>query len=225
MNQKILVAGATGRTGRLIVEKLIQRGTQPHVLVREIDKARELLGEDVVYYSGDVRDPDTIEPAMGGVDIVISAIGTRTPVGKNCPKKVDYQGVVNLVKAAQMQQVQRFILISSIATTHPEHPLNCFGKVLDWKFKGEEVLRGSGLPYTIIRPGGLVDTNGFQHTLVFDQGDRISGVVRRADVAEVCLRALDYPQSIGATFEVIENGEAIAPDWDQLFSTLSKDQV
>ena len=220
MKSKILVAGATGRTGRLIVHKLVEGGYIPHVLVRDLPAAQKLFEETVIYHHGDVREIESILPAMAGIDAVISAVGSRTPVGKNCPKHVDYEGVAHLVEAATIHRVARFILISSIAVTRPTHPMNCFGKILDWKLKGEDSLRHSGLDYTIIRPGGLKDTPGGQRALILDQGDRISGSISREDVAETCLYALNYPQPLCATFEVIEAEGKGIPNLPHLFSAL-----
>ena len=204
MVHEILVAGATGRTGRIIIKKLLAQGINPRVLVRDLPTAQALWGDAVHYYIGDVRDINTLLPAANGVSALISAVGASSPVGKNCPKRVDYQGVANLVTAASSGSVERFILISSIAVTHQEHPMNCFGGILEWKFKGEEVLRASQLEYGIIRPGGLKDTPGGERQLIFSQGDSLLGMVSRADLAEISLQAVQYPQPLHVTFEVIE---------------------
>jgi uncharacterized protein YbjT (DUF2867 family) len=204
MIKKILVAGATGRTGRLIIEKLLHQGIKPRALVRDLTEAQALWGDAVDCYPGDVRDTATLLPAASGMDALVSAIGASSPVGKNCPKRVDYEGVANLVEAAGASGVKRFILISSIAVTRPDHPMNCFGNILKWKFKGEEALRGSSMDYGIIRPGGLKDTPGGQRQLAFSQGDKVLGMVSRSDLAEISLQALQYSQSLRVTFEVIE---------------------
>jgi uncharacterized protein YbjT (DUF2867 family) len=153
---------------------------------------------------------------------LISAVGTTTPVGGNCPKRVDFEGVANLVRAAQMQAVEHFVLISSIAVTHPEHPLNRFGKILDWKRKGEQALQQSGLHYTIIRPGGLIDKPGGS-TLIFSQGDQILGTLSRADLAEICIQALSASLPCAVTFEVVEAEQKGRPDWTDLFAALMAD--
>ena len=222
MIQNILVAGGTGRTGRIIVEKLRQQGFTTHVLVRDIDSGKALLGEGVIFHQTDVRNLQTLEGVMQNIDALISAVGSQTPVGKNCPKRVDFQGVANLLNTAKMHRVQRFILISSLAVTRPNHPLNCFGKVLDWKLKGEEVVRNSGLNYVILRPGGLKDTPGGTGQLVFDQGDKILGTISREDVAEICVKALDIPNIQNVTFEVIEGDQKQdkITNWLPLLSSL-----
>lgn len=223
MVNNILVAGGTGRTGQIIVRDLIANGYHPHLLVRDLDKAKALFAEDVTLHQGDVRDLTTLLEPLAGIEVLISAIGSCTPVGKNCPKRVDYEGVANLVRAAQIQGVGHFILISSIAVTHPEHPLNRFGKILDWKRKGEETLQQSGLNYTIVRPGGLKDTPGGGCALVFSQGDQATGTLSREDLAQICLQVLHGPAPSQVTFEAIEACQKEATDWSELFASLIPD--
>ena len=223
MTETILVAGGTGRTGQIIVRKLVANGIHPHVLVRDIPKAEVLFGEGVTLHTADVRDLETLIQPLQGVDVLISTVGTCTPVGGNCPKRVDYEGVANLVKAAQVTGIRRFILVSSIAVTHPEHPLNRFGKILDWKLKGEDALRNSGLDYIIIRPGGLTDKPGGCKNLVFSQGDEILGTLSRDDLAETCLRALQQSELTRVTFEVIQAEYKARPNWTGLFTSLIPD--
>lgn len=71
-----------------------------------------------------------------------------------------------------------------------------------YKRKGETALRNSGLGYTIVRPGPLVEEAGGYKALVFDQGNRISQGISCADVADVCLKALHNPEARNKTFEV-----------------------
>jgi uncharacterized protein YbjT (DUF2867 family) len=225
MTKKILIAGATGQTGRIIVQKLIERGEKPRILARDPALAENLFGQDVDVFTGDIRQIESLSPAMAGIDTVISAVGSRTPVGKNCPKRVDYQGVANLVQAALAAGVRRFILISSISVTNPQHPMNCFGKVLAYKLQGEDILRNSGMDYVILRPGGLKDTPGGQRPLILDQGDQIMGTISRSDVASLCLSALDSPGELRLTFEVIESDQEGPQDLENIFSSLVRDET
>lgn len=223
MKNKILVAGASGRLGQIVTQILVSNRIFPGVLVRDLSKATLLFGQEVSYHIGDVRDINTLHPAMKNVDAIISCIGSRTPVGKNCPRRVDYEGVANLVTAACSQNVRRFILISSIAVTNSQHPLNGFGKVLDWKLKGEDILRQSCLDYAIIRPGGLIDTPGGKHTLLIDQGDRIMGTISREDVAAIAIQTLLFPKSLKVTFEVIESDRQNNSHWFEAIAALTPD--
>lgn len=224
MDKLILVAGSTGGVGQIVVQKLVARGLPVLALARNSEKASRIFGESVEIMLGDVCQPAMLATALQGVRFVVSALGTRSPVGPSSPKHIDYEGQCNLVAAAQEAGVEHFVMVSSIAVTRPYHPLNAFGKVLTWKSKGEACLRQSGIPYTIIRPGGLTDEAGGLSLLQFDQGDRLNGMISRADVAEVCVQALSYAAARNVTFEVIAgDGRVENQDWGLLFAGLTPD--
>jgi uncharacterized protein YbjT (DUF2867 family) len=220
----ILVAGATGGLGQQLVYQLKQAGQPVRALARSLKNARVVLGPEIQITAADVREPATLAPAVEGVRYVLSALGTHAPLGGNSPEHVDYEGVKNLVDAAKSAGVEHFVLVSSIAVTQPDHPLNAFGKVLSWKLKGEEALRASGLAYTIVRPGGLTDEPAGQKGLQIDQGDRISGRISRAVVAQVCLQAMQQPAARNTTFEIVEAEGQMPTDWVAFFSGLQPDR-
>lgn len=222
----VLVAGATGRTGTPVVTQLLADGYKVRVLVRDPAKARTTLGDQVTYFTGDVTDPASLAPAMQGADAVISAIGAKGKDGPNRPEVIDYQGVRNLATAASAAGVKQFVLVSSRAVTQKDHPLNrMFGDVLIWKLKGEDALRASGVPYTIIRPGGLGNGEPGKNAFVIEQGDKVTGqtTIARADVATVCVQALKYPEARNRTFEVNSIAGPPVTDWRAKFAGLKTD--
>ncbi|MBZ0284434.1 MAG: SDR family oxidoreductase [Anaerolineae bacterium] len=226
MPEKILVAGATGGVGRAVVSKLAERKMPVRVLARDAMMARELFSPTVEIVPADATKPDSLKGLFSDIYGVICTIGAKAPHGPDSPQHVDYEGVLHLVEAAKAAHIAHFVLVSSIGVTQPNHRLNqMFNNVLNWKLKGEDALRESGLVYTIVRPGGLGDVPGGKRALQFDQGDRMSGRISRADVAEICLRALNQPEARQVTFEVIET-EGKPPDdaeWAALFGGLQKD--
>ncbi len=222
----VLVAGATGGTGRLVVQTLLENGFHVRAFVRDVEGAKKLLGSKIAYAKGDVREIASIKPALEGVTHIISAIGAG-PGGDagNGPEFVDYRGVKNLSDAVSAAKLDHFVLVSSMGVTHEDHYLNkAFDNVLKWKLKGEEVLRTSGVPYTIIRPGGLTDGDGGQKEILFKQGDKDGGLITRADVARVCVAALTIPAARNKTFEVINGSTPPAKDWQALFAGLKPDK-
>jgi len=90
--------------------------------------------------------------------------------------------------------------------------VSCFGagleegeereRVLKMKRDGERVLRNSGVGYTIVRPGELVDEAGGGKALVFDQSERINTPISCADVADVCVKAMHDEQARNRSFDV-----------------------
>ncbi|MCP4001786.1 MAG: SDR family oxidoreductase [Gammaproteobacteria bacterium] len=222
--QTVLVAGATGGTGRALVRDLQSQGYTVRAFVRDKSKARPVLGDEVSYVTGDVREIDTIYPAMQDVAYVISAIGSTRSDPTNNPEAVDFGGVKNLADAAAAAGVRQFVLVSSSGVTDKDHFLNKqFDNILNWKFKGEQALRMSGVPYTIVRPGGLVNTPPGEFAVIFAQGDTTGGRISREDLASVCVAALQVPDAINKTFEVF-NGETSGENhWNVLFASLVAD--
>ena len=156
---------------------------------------------------------------------------------RNSPARVDAEGTQNLVAAAP-RTLERLIFISSCGVLRKEQfpfsLLNAFG-VLDAKLQGEAAVVGSGLPFTIVRPGRLIDgpfTSYDLNTLlqaktqskldvVLGTGDRLTGQTSRIDVAAACVACLSHPATLGQTFELINQGPRPSQiDWNALFATL-----
>ncbi len=143
---------------------------------------------------------------------------------------------VESIKAYGGPTLPQFITISSAGVTRPGRPgLNLeeeppavrmndqLGGILTWKLRGEDAVRESGIPYTIIRPCALTEEPGGQ-ALIFEQGDNIRGKVSREDIAELCVEVLEQPKACNITFEVKEQANgAYLPNWENLFSGLKTD--
>jgi len=224
--KKVLVAGATGQTGKLIVSELQASGYEVRALVRDPAKARQVLGDKVEIVQGDIKDPATLTAAVAGTDAVISAVGARGAKGPDRPEAIDYQGVKNLVDAAAAARSRQFILVSSRSVTQPDNPLNkMFGNVLIWKLKGEDALRASGVPYTVVRPGGLSNAAGGDKDVILEQGDTVKAqtIIARADVARICVEALKHPEARNRTFEASSRAGPPVTDWRAKFAALKPD--
>lgn len=135
------------------------------------------------------------------------------------PEEVDYHGCVNQIKAAKRAGVDCVVLVSSMGGTDRANFLNTIGvkpdgsggEILLWKRKAEKILAQSGLPYTIIHPGGLIDTPGGKRNIVAGVDDtllaRTSRSIPRADVAECCVQALLCPEARNLAIDIISDPE------------------
>ena len=206
MKPLVLVAGATGKTGALVVAQLREKGYPVRAFVRSAEKAAERLGPEVEAAVGDLRDPASIAATLNGVDVVINAAGSGVPAADdNMPQHVDFEGARNLADAAAAAGVDQYVLVSSMGVTDDEHELNrMFNNILIWKRKGEEAVAASGISYTIVRPGGLNDGPGNTQTVIFEQGDfpGRGKVISRADVARVCVAAVQNEEARNKVFEI-----------------------
>jgi uncharacterized protein YbjT (DUF2867 family) len=159
--QTVFVASESGRTGLAIVEVLSKAGYKVHASTRNAERARQKYGDAINWVEVDLLDTTRLVDAVKGADFVVSAVGHGDFVGVEAPQFVAYLAIRNLVDAAKAAQVKQLVLISSATAGHArgvDHRNEArFGFVLYWMTKGEDYLLASGLPYTIIGPGGLVD--------------------------------------------------------------------
>ena len=244
----VLVAGATGGVGQLVVSKLLERNMTVLALTRNRDKANQMFDSRVEIAVGDLRYPNTLTEVTKGATQIICCTGTTAFPStrwdfvnifnaQNTPQEVDDKGVKNLVEAAN-KNLDRFVFISSCGVLRknnfPFNILNAFG-VLDAKLQGEIAIKASGLPYTIIRPARLIDgpytsydlntllkakTDG-KKAVVIGTGDTLNGDTSRIDVANACVACLDYDTTVNKTFEIINSGKRPNTiNWEQLFSQI-----
>ncbi|CAB9507324.1 Complex I intermediate-associated protein 30 domain containing protein [Seminavis robusta] len=221
----VTVIGANGRTGYECVKALQARS----VSVRACTRTGEYRDGDsvkgVVSLACDVTDPSTIAPAVKGASAVIFAASASKEGG--APSSVDNAGLVSVAKACIDAQVKQLVIVSSGAVSKPSSPtfqfLNLFGKIMEEKIKGEDAVRAlyavgtpaeqAGLSYTVVRPGGLTEepSLGSVALLELNQGDTKSGRIARADVANICVEALYYPELAGRTTFECYNADTAAP--------------
>jgi uncharacterized protein YbjT (DUF2867 family) len=143
---------------------------------------------------------------------------------------------IDYIKAYGGQPTPQFIMISSAGVTRPGKPgLNLeeeppavrlndqLGGILTWKLRGEDIVRNSGLNYTIIRPCALTEQPG-DKLLVVDQGDHIRGQVSRDAIAQLAVQALELPEATSKTFEVKEKDIIGNNNWPELLNSLKTDR-
>ena len=246
---KTLVAGATGGVGQLVVARLLAKNLPVCALTRNKAKAESMFQGKVEIVQGDIRYRDTLVDAVRDIDYLICCTGTTAFPSlrwdftnlfqaDNSPEAVDAKGVENLVSVVP-KSLKRFVFVSSCGVLRkdqlPFSILNAFG-VLDAKLIGEKAIAASSLPYTIIRPGRLIDgpytsydlntllrakTDG-KKAVVLETGDNLNGDASRVDVANACVESLFYDTTINKDFSLINEGERPAnTDWEQLFVKLN----
>src|SRR5438477_9339898 len=147
----ILVAGGTGRLGGELGPGPTARGVPVRVVAGGPDRARQRRGGTPHVAEGDARSPHTLEEALKGVDAVVSAMTGFGP-GAPGPKAVDYEGNVNLIRAAEAAGVRRFVLVSIQGAT-ADHAMELWRM----KYRAEEALRASQLDWVIVRPNAYME--------------------------------------------------------------------
>ena len=149
MDRTIAVAGATGFVGRYIVRELLARGIAVRALVREREKARKALPRDERLQTvlGEATDPTAAAALVGGSTACINAIGILRETWKTSFRAAHIQTTRSLVTACRAAGVDRFVQISALGVSDE-------GKTgyQQSKFEAEQIVRRSGLAWTILRP-------------------------------------------------------------------------
>ncbi|KAL2467387.1 Uncharacterized protein Adt_43238 [Abeliophyllum distichum] len=234
--KKIFVAGATGSTGKRVVEQLLAKGFSVKAGVRDIDKAKTTFpgnNPNLQFVKADVTEGSTklADAISDDSEAVICATGFRPSWDLFAPWKVDNFGTVNLVDACRKCGVNRFILISSILVNgaamgqllNPAYIfLNVFGLTLVAKLQAEHYIRKSGINYTIIRPGGLRNDPPKGNIVMEPEDTLYEGSISRDQVAEVAVEALLHPESYYKVVEIVARTEAPKRSFEELFSSIKQ---
>ncbi|QDZ38480.1 NAD-dependent epimerase/dehydratase family protein [Euhalothece natronophila Z-M001] len=142
---------------------------------------------------------------------------------------------IETIEAYGGEKTPQFIMISSAGVTRPgrndldlsqEPPAvqmnDQLGGILTWKLAGENSIRDSGLPYTIIRPCALTEETTPEN-LYLEQGDTLKGQVSRETISQLCLEILKAPEAVNKTFEVSKTSGNRLENWTQQLSSLQPD--
>lgn len=221
----ILAVGATGSIGSLVIEEAVRQGHAVRALVRSASKARQHPREAETVI-GDLTRPETLSAAVNGVDAIVFTHGSDG--GGKAAESVDYGGVRNVLFALGSREA-RIALMTSIGVTNRNSSYNRSTEAHDWKRRSERLLRASGLPYTIVRPGWFDYNRPDEHKLVLLQGDKrhsgtpSDGAIARQQLAEVLVRSLSSDAAVRKTFELVSTKGAAQEDFDALFGNLDAD--
>jgi uncharacterized protein YbjT (DUF2867 family) len=223
---KVLVVGATGSIGRLVVAQALRQGHVVRALVRDLARAR-VLSPEALLVVGDLTRAETLAAAVEGIDAVVFTHGSSGG-GKSGAEQVDYGAVRNVLRALAGRRV-RIALMTAIGVTNREGAYNRSTQIHDWKRRGERLVRASGMPYTIVRPGWFDYNEPDQRRLVLLQGDTrhagdpSDGVIARQQIAEVLVNGLSSDAARAKTFELVAERGPAQKNLEHLFAALDAD--
>ncbi|MFJ1702848.1 NAD(P)-dependent oxidoreductase [Kitasatospora sp. NPDC088346] len=209
---RVVVFGASGPTGRQVVEQALAEGHEVTAVTRRPEGVAPRAGVAVV--GADVADPAAVDAAVAGHDAVLSVLGV--PFGP-APVTVYSQGVANILAAMERHGVRRLVAVSSSVTdplwrpsgefffNHVMDPLvnRRLGRTLHEDMRRmEAVVRASGVDWTIVRPSGLFDHPAPTGYRVAE--DRADGLfTARADLAAAMLAQLRDDRYVRRAMAVI----------------------
>jgi uncharacterized protein YbjT (DUF2867 family) len=209
---KVLLTGATGFVGTEILKQLLTAGHQVRVISRD---ANPTLPSGVEALNGNIIHAPSISGCMDGMEAVVHIVGVITEVGENTYDRVHRVGTQNVINEAKKAKVKRFVHMSSLGTRD-----NAKSQYHQSKWAAEELVRASGLDWTIFRPSVIYGknddfTNLFAKMMKFplnvlqlftvpliNGGNNLLQPIPVGDVATCFVGALNKPESIKKTYDL-----------------------
>lgn len=152
----IAVIGATGRLAQPVIRQLIWHGFQVKAVVRNLEKAKQLLPESVITVQGDIFKKSSLIHAFKGVDYVYINLSSDD-VSPNQPRYAEREGIQNIVEACQFTGTGQILKISALgAYPFIEHEKDILQNKI--RRQGHAYIEQCGIPYTIFHPSWFLDT-------------------------------------------------------------------
>jgi uncharacterized protein YbjT (DUF2867 family) len=200
---EVLVIGGHGQVGLRLLRLLARNGHRSRGVIRKAEQARDLEAAGAEAVLCDLERGDDLRPHVGAADAIVFAAGAGPGSGPERKRTVDYGAAVKSMEAARDLGVTRFVIVSSIGTHDVAGAAEPMRSYLQAKGDADDVLKQSGLEWTIVKPGHLTDAPGTGRVQVSRRfGGRAD--VPRDDVALVLLECLQAPNTIGVEFELFE---------------------
>ncbi|PHT66285.1 hypothetical protein T459_30710 [Capsicum annuum] len=204
----VLVTDGDNEIGQMVILSLIIKRTRIKAMVKDKRAAMEAFGTYVEPIAGDARDRSMLKKALRGVRAVI------------CPN----EGFVSNIES--WKGLQHVILLSQLSVYRGSSGVQAIvtANARKQAEQDESLVLASGIPYTIIRTGLLVNAPGGNQGFNFKEGCASQGKLSKEDAAFICVEALDTLPQKGLIVEVV-NGEEKVMDWKVCFATLIERSV
>lgn len=203
---RVLVAGATGQLGQVIVRKLVTSGTPVRALARDGGRLANLqAGAEIA--AVDLLDVPRLTEACRGIDQIVATANNNMGTGANSPTRVDLAAYQNLCAAARNTGVRRLIYVSYRGVGQ-DAPVDIFR--LKWYI--EDAIRRSGVPHVMLRPTAFMEIwidellakemreKGVAR--IFGDGRRVANYIAVDDVAEFAVKILARPDVVNEAIDV-----------------------
>jgi len=194
MTKTLALFGATGGTGRHVLDQALEQGYAVHALVRSPEKLGDRAAE-ITVIEGDVLDQGQVDACIEGTDAVLCVLGSH---GREDP--IEARGTERIIDAMQRLGPRRLLVVTSLGVGDSTDQMPTvfllfmklmIGRILRSKEEQERLIRASGLDWTIVRPGGLTDgPKSGDYRFGTDKSIR-SGRIARADVADFLLQQVE----------------------------------
>ncbi|MET9892516.1 SDR family oxidoreductase [Streptomyces sp. NPDC006465] len=207
---RIVIAGGHGQIALRLERLLSARGDEVAGIIRRAEQGDDLraAGAEPVLCDLESASVEEVAAHLQGADAAVFAAGAGPGSGVERKETVDKGAAILFADAAERAGVRRHVVVSSMGAD-PAHPGDeIFDAYLRAKGEADEYVRRTGLDWTILRPGSLIDDAGTG--LVRLEASTGPGMIPRDDVAAVLAELVDTPATTGLTLEAISGSTPIS---------------
>ncbi|HLQ96499.1 MAG TPA: SDR family oxidoreductase [Pseudogracilibacillus sp.] len=211
---KVFVVGANGQIGKQLVQLLHESKEHTvRAMVRAEDQAEayKQAGIETVVADLEGSVPDLVTAAKG-CEAIVFAAGSGGHTGADKTLLVDLEGASRTIEAAQQLSVKQFVMVSAINANKRDNWTRIQHYMVA-KHHADRLLQESGIPYTIVRPGGLLNEPATGKISMGNDLER--STIPRADVAAVLYEVLGKERLYNKAFDIVSGEETIAEAIDQ----------
>jgi uncharacterized protein YbjT (DUF2867 family) len=200
---KVFVVGANGKIGKHLVQLLSDSNKYTvKAMVRKEEQAHILQTLGVETAIVNLEDSvEEIAVCANGSDAIVFTAGSGGHTGADKTLLVDLDGAVKTIEAAEKAKIKRFIMVSALQAHRRENWNQAIKPYYAAKYYADKMLEQSNLTYTIIRPGGLLDTSGPGTISVAENIN--SGTISREDVAKTIIASLEEGNTFYKAFDLV----------------------
>lgn len=205
----VAVVGANGQIGKQVIGLLKESSEHtPKAIVRKEEQARTFEQDGVQSSLVDLEGTvDDITNGLKGADAVVFTAGSGGKTGADKTLLIDLDGAVKTMEAAKQAGINRFIMVSALQAHNRENWNESIKPYYVAKHFADRALEQSGLTYTIIRPGGLLNEAGTGKVTAGENLSRES--IPREDVAATIVASLDEERTFNKGFDLISGNDGI----------------
>lgn len=200
---KVFVVGANGQIGKHLVDLLKESETHTvRAMVRNEEQVEDFrkIGVEakLANLEGSIED---IANAAKGCDAIVFTAGSGSHTGADKTMLIDLDGAAKTIEAAKKIGSKQYIMVSAIQAHNRESWGETPSYYMAAKYHADRILEQSGLTYTIIRPGGLLNEPGTGRVLA-DENIK-SGSIPREDVAKTIFGSLGNEKTFNRSFDLV----------------------
>lgn len=204
--KSVLVIGASGQIGKMVVQKLLDKGYRVRAMVRDANRLGGMNHPNLDIFEKDLE--SDFFQAFQGMDCVVFAAGSGGSTGPDKTLLIDLWSARNAVEYAVRAKISHFIMVSAVGAGNPDDIDSKIKPYLVAKHMADEHLMKADIRHTILRPGTLKDDPATGRLTAQRPDSREAMHVTREDVADMVVLVISKEDDDSRILELFQGDQS-----------------